>query len=206
MKVGIIGAGNIGTTAARLFTKAGHEVAISNSRDPDSLRDLTAELGPTVRAMTVWDATRFVEMAMEAIPLGKYVLLPAAELKGKIPISAADYYHQRDGEIDFGGLSQSEFLARHLPGVRLVKAFNTMYFRHLATMGDIRLPLEERIAVYLAGDDAEAKTTVAKLIEEIGFASVDTGSLRESKKQEPGSPIYNQPMRAREARQALAQL
>ncbi|MER3482891.1 MAG: NADP oxidoreductase [Meiothermus sp.] len=206
MKVGIIGAGNIGTTAARLFTKAGHEVAISNSRGPDSLRDLTAELGPTVRAMTVWDATRFVEMAMEAIPLGKYVLLPAAELKGKIPISAADYYHQRDGEIDFGGLSQSEFLARHLPGVRLVKAFNTMYFRHLATMGDIRLPLEERIAVYLAGDDAEAKTTVAKLIEEIGFASVDTGSLRESKKQEPGSPIYNQPMRAREARQALAQL
>lgn len=206
MKIGIIGAGNIGATAARLWLQAGHEVALSNSRGPDTLKDLVGELGPKAHAMTKEDAARSSEVVMEAIPFGHYSSLPADELRGKILISAANYYPQRDGEIDLGGLSQSEFMAQHLPGVRLVKAFNTIYFRHLATMGDASLPLDERIAIYVAGDDADAKAAVSKLIEEIGFAPVDTGTLRESTRQEPGSPIYNQLMKAKEARQALAQL
>jgi len=204
MRIGIIGAGNIGATVARLWLKAGHEVAISNSRGPDTLQTLVAELGNSAQALTLEDAARFGEVVLEAIPFGHYASLPAALLKGKILISAANYYPQRDGQIDLGGLSQSEFIAQHLPGVRLVKAFNTIYFKHLAQMGDTALPLDERIAIYVASDDAEAKATVSKLIEEIGFAPVDTGSLRESTRQEPGSAIYNQPMKAKEARQILA--
>lgn len=203
MNIGIIGAGNIGATAARLWLNAGHEIAISNSRGPETLKDLVKELGAKAKAVTVKEAAQFGEVVLEAIPFGRYASLPAKELEGKTIISAANYYPQRDGRIDLGGLSQSEFIAKHLPKVRLVKAFNTIYYQHLATMGDTTLPLEERIAIYVAGDDAEAKALVAKLIEEIGFAPIDTGSLANSKVQEPGAAIYNKPMKAKEAKKLL---
>jgi 8-hydroxy-5-deazaflavin:NADPH oxidoreductase len=204
MKIGIIGAGNIGATAAKLWLKAGHSVAISNSRGPETLQSLIKELGSRAKAVTPEEAAQFGEVVLEAIPFGRYASLPAKELEDKILISAANYYPQRDGMIDLGGSSQTEFVAKQLPGVRVVKAFNTIYYQHLATMGDTALPLEERIAIYLAGDDAKAKSVVAKLIEDMGFAPIYTGSLHDSKRQEPGAAVYNNPVKAKEARALLA--
>jgi hypothetical protein len=113
-----------------------------------------------------------------------------------------NYYPQRDGRIDFGGLTSSELVARHLPEGRLVKAFNTMYFETLATEGRPSAPPEDRLVLFVAGDDPEAKGVVVRLIHELGFAPLDTGSLRDGgRRQEPGSPIYNHPMKLAEARE-----
>ena len=202
MRIGIIGSGSIGGTAARLFARAGHEVAISNSRGPETLREAVEEIGPNARAATVEEAARSGEVVMEAIPFGRYRELPAEALSGKILISASNYYPGRDGEIEHEGLASSELIARHLPDTRVVKAFNTIYYERLRDNGRPDAPLEEREAIFLAGDDEEAKGVVSRLIEEIGFAPVDTGSLHESAlRQQPGSPIYNvatTPARARE--------
>ena len=206
MKIGIIGSGNIGATAARLFAKAGHEVAISNSRGPETLRELVADIGPNVRAATVEEAAEFGEVVLEAIPFGRYKELPVEPLARKVVVDAANYYPQRDGEIDFGGLTSSEEIACYLgPGVRLVKAFNTMYYETLASEGRPEAPVEERLVLFVGGDDEEATARVSRLIEEIGFAPVDTGPLGEGgRKQQPGSAIYNEPMTPLRVREALA--
>lgn len=203
LKIGVIGAGNIGATVARLLAGVGHEVVISNSRGLESLEELVATLGPNVRAGTVEEAADFGEVVVEAIPFGRYGTLPAERLAGKIVVDAANYYPGRDGEIELGGLTHSEFIARHLSGARVVKAFNTMYYETLRAQG--RAAGEERLVLFLAGDDAEAKAVVSRLIEEIGFAPVDTGPLREGgHRQEPGTAIYNVPMTVEQAREKLA--
>ena len=205
MRIGIIGSGNIGSTAARLLGRAGHEVAISNSRGPETLQELVQEIGPNARAATAEEAAGFGEVVLEAIPFGRYEELPVEPLAGKVVVDAANYYPQRDGEIGLGDLTHSEAVARHLPGARVVKAFNTMYYETLASEGRPGAPAEERLVLFVAGDDEEAKATVSQLIEEIGFAPVNTGSLREGgRKQQPGSAIYNEPMTPPRAREALA--
>jgi predicted dinucleotide-binding enzyme len=195
MKIGIIGAGHIGATAAQLFVEAGHEIAISNSRGPETLKNLIAELGAKAQALTIEEAAKFGEVVLIAIPFGKYKTLPADAFNGKIVIDAGNYYPDRDGqfaELDSGDTTSSELMVAHLNGARLVKAFNTIWFEHLKTQGNGDLPLEERRAIFVAGDDAEAKETVKKLIEEIGFAASDTGSLRDGGlTQEPGTAVYN---------------
>jgi hypothetical protein len=208
MKIGILGSGNIGATAARLFVAAGHDVAVSNSRGPESLRELIRELGPQAHAMTVRDAARFGDMILLAVPWRAPEALPEPELmRGKIVIDAMNPYRPDGGFYDLGGSTSSEEVLKRMPGARLVKAFNTIYYVHLATRGRNDLPLDERHTIYLAGDDAEAKKLVARLIEEIGFASVDTGSLREGGRlQEPDSPIYNKTYNKREALECLARL
>lgn len=204
MNIGIIGSGKIGGTTARLFARAGHEVAISNSRGPESLRSLVEELGPSVRATTPEEAARFGDIVLVAVPLKAYRDLPAEALSGKIVVDAMNYYPGRDGQIDFGGRPTSEFMARQWPGARVVKAFNTMNFQPLGSEGKPGTPIDERLALFVAGDDPDAKATVARLIEEIGFAPIDTGSLGDTARQEPGARIYNNPMTAPEARAALA--
>lgn len=206
MNIGIIGAGHIGSTAARLLVKAGHEVAVSNSRGPASLRSLVAELGAHAHAMHVDDAARFGSVVLLAVPWRKAEALPRPELvAGKIVIDAMNPYGASGEVIGTGGTTSSEEVQRRLPGARLVKAFNTIYYQHLATLGSTSLPFDQRYAIFLAGDDAEAKQVAGKLIEEMGFAPVDTGSLRQGgRKQEPGSAIYNRPMLLPQARQALA--
>ena len=207
MNIGIIGAGNIGANAARLFAAARHEVALSNSRGPETLASLVEEIGPRASAVTVEEAAEFGEVVFEAIPFKDYETLPAGPLAGKVVVDAANYYEGRDGPIDFGGLTSSELLARHLPNTHLVKAFNTMYYETLASEGHPDAPPEGRLVLFVAGDDGEAKATVSRLIEEIGFTPIDTGSLREGgRKQQPGSPIYNRAMTPGEAREALAGL
>jgi predicted dinucleotide-binding enzyme len=204
--IGIIGSGNIGATVAGLFAGAGHRVAISNSRGPESLRELVEGLGGDVRAATVSEAAEFGEVVLEAIPFGRYRDLPADELSGKVLITASNYYPGRDGEMDLGGLTPSEVLARHVSGARVVKALNTMYYERLRDEGRLDLPAGERLAIFMAGDDEGAKGVVARLIEEIGFTPIDTGSLRDGgRMQEPGSPIYNVPLTGDEAWERLGE-
>jgi predicted dinucleotide-binding enzyme len=205
MNIGIIGSGNIGATTARLFSGAGHEVAVSNSRGPETLEPLVEEIGPQARAATVEEAAAFGEVVLVAIPFFAYETLPANQLAGKIVVDAMNYYEGRDGQMDFDGLTSSELVARAHPGARVVKAFNTMYYETLATGG--HPSGDSRLVLFVAGDDAEAKGIVSQLIEQIGFAPVDTGSLGEGgRRQQPGSPIYNVPMDEEQAREALARM
>jgi hypothetical protein len=208
MKIGIIGAGNIGATTARLFVRAGHEVGISNSRGVDSLRGLVAELGPKAHALTVNDAARFGDLVLLAVPWRSPEALPKPDVvAGKIVIDAMNPYRPDFTIQDLGDSTSSEETAKRLPGARLVKAFNTIHYQHLASRGRIDLPVDQRHAIFVAGDDEDAKQVVKRLIEEIGFAPVDTGSLRDGgRKQQPGSPIYNKPMTGREAKAAVAGL
>lgn len=204
MNVGIIGSGNIGGTVAKLFAAAGHRVAVSNSRGPETLGDLVEEIGPNAHAATVEQAAEFGEVVVEAIPFGLYRGLPADKLSGKVLVTASNYYPGRDGEVGHDGLASSELVQRHLSGARVVKAFNTIYYERLRDNGRPEGPVEEREVIFVAGDDEDAKGVVSGLIEEIGFAPVDTGALAESRKQEPGSPVYNVAMTPAEAREALA--
>ena len=207
MKIGIIGAGHIGATAARLFVAAGHEVALSNSRGPQTLGDVAAGIGVHAHAATVEDAAKFGDVVLVAIPFGKFKTLAAEAFAGKIVIDADNYYPQRDGhfaELDTNLTTSSELLAAHLKGARVVKAFNTIYYEHLAQQGNTALPLGQRRAIFLAGDDAEARQVVADLIEQIGFGPVDMGSLGEGGRlQQPGTSVYNREVNVEEAQEIL---
>jgi predicted dinucleotide-binding enzyme len=207
MKIGIIGAGNIGSNVARLFVESGNEVVISNSRGPETLQNLVAELGHRAKAVHIDDAAKFGDVVFVSIPFGKFKQLPAEAFAGKIVIDSNNYYPSRDGnfsEIDQGKITSSELLAAHLRGARVVKAFNTIRSEHLKSQGGINLSREDRRAIFIAGDDLKAKQIVSKLIDEIGFSAVDTGSLREGgKTQEPGSVIYDKTLTANEAESLL---
>ena len=208
MRIAILGSGRIGAVAARLFVAAGHEVAIANSRGPESLQALVQALGPRAHAMTITDAARFGEVVLLAVPWHLEAALPPAEvLRNKVVMDAMNPYNPAGGYFDLAGSTSSEIVLRRMPGARLVKAFNTIYYEHLANRGRKDLPLEDRHAIYIAGDDQEAKEIVARLISDIGFAPVDTGDLREGgRMQEPDSPIYNETYTAREAHKMLASL
>ena len=203
MKIGIIGSGHIGSTLARLFAARGHDIVIANSRGPDSLRDLVAELGPNVRAATAPEAARHGDVVIESIPFGCLSDLPSAELAGKILVTAANYYPGRDGQVDLEGLAESQHTARLVPNARVVKAFNTIWFKHLAEQGDSSKPLEERRAIFVEADDEDAKAVVSDLIDSIGFAPVDGGTLADSVRFQPDTPLYNKNVTAREARERL---
>jgi predicted dinucleotide-binding enzyme len=202
MKVGIIGAGMIGATAARLFAAAGHDVAISNSRGPETLQGLVDEIGPRARAMTVDDAARFGDVVLLAVPWRKPEALPSPDaVAGKIVIDAMNPYAEGGGLEDLGGLTSSEHTAKRLPGARIVKAFNTIWYKHLAANGRKDLPVDKRHAIFVSGDDDDAKQVVKRLIEDIGFGPVDLGSLSEGgRRQQPGAAIYNQPMTVEQAK------
>ena len=203
MRIGIIGSGDIGSTAARLFVHAGHEVAISNSGGGNGLEELIAELGSKAKATTIENAAAFGDVVLIAIPFGKFRTLPTEAFKGKVVIDAGNYYPDRDGrfpELDNGETTSSELMSSQLKEARLVKGFNTIWSKHLASQGDTNLPLDERRAIFIAGDDSQAKEIVAHLIEEIGFAAVDTGFLKEGGRlQQPGTAVYNKELTAKDA-------
>jgi predicted dinucleotide-binding enzyme len=203
MKIGIIGSGKIGATAARLFVQAGHEVALSNSRNGEGLEEVVNSLHGKAKATTIEEAARFGDIVLVAIPFGKFRTLPSNVFSGKIVIDAGNYYPNRDGkfkELDNGETTSSELMSSHLHGARLVKGFNTIWFQHLAAQGNTNLPLEDRRAIFIAGDDSEAKEKVARLIEEIGFAAVDSGFLHEGGlNQQPGTYVYNNDISSKDA-------
>jgi predicted dinucleotide-binding enzyme len=208
MKIGIVGAGHIGGTLATLFTRAGHQVALANSRDPGTLADTVAALGPNVHAATAADAAAFGELVAIAVPLKAYSALPPEPFAGRIVVDANNYYAQRDGqipELDSKAASSTELLARHLPGARVLKAFNTINYQHLLGRGRPDAPAADRYAIPIAGDDAGAKAVLTGLIDEIGFSAVDTGTLADSWRQEPDTPVYGAEVQPDQAVALIAQ-
>jgi len=206
MDIGIIGAGNIGGTAARLLAAAGHRIALANSRGPDSLAGMVAELEGDVRAATVPEAAEFGEVVLVAIPYGGYEDLPPDLLAGKLVVDAMNYYAERDGriaELEDGGATSSGLLQAHLSGSVVVKALNTIYFRRLADEGRPAGD-PDRLAIPVAGGDEEAKRIVVALLDQMGFDGVDAGTLQDGRRQQPGTPVYNEPLTAEGVREALA--
>jgi 8-hydroxy-5-deazaflavin:NADPH oxidoreductase len=207
MEIGIIGAGHIGATLARHFTAAGHDVAISNSRGPETLTELAAEIGERCRAATVEEAARFGDVVVVAIPFKDYRDVPAGAVDGKVVIDVMNYYPQRDGhfeELDSGQTTSSELLAAHLPGSFVVKAFNTIRWDSLR---DEAQPAAEggHIGIPVSGDDAAAKQEVDDLIAEIGFDGVDAGPLGEGgRKHQPGTDVYGADLPSAELAKRIA--
>jgi 8-hydroxy-5-deazaflavin:NADPH oxidoreductase len=193
VKIGMIGAGNIGRALAVRFAAAGHEVMLSNSRGPDTLDGVVASIEGNVSAGTTAEAARFGDVAAVAIPTPAIRDLPPEPFAGKVVIDANNYYPTPDRpvpELDADETTSSELLASLLPGATVVKAFNTIYFGRLLDQSRPDLPAEQRLAIPIAGDSAEANRTVADLIAEIGFTAVDAGTLAETRRQQPGAPLY----------------
>ncbi len=194
MKIGIIGAGNIGGNLTRRLTALGHDVSVANSRGPETLTALTEETGAT--AVTVPEAARGAEVVVVTIPLKNVPDLPAGLFDGAADglavLDTGNYYpRERDGRIDAiedGGLTESRWTELQI-GHPVVKAFNGTYAQDIL---DRPLPAgdPERLALPVAGDDAAAKEKVRLLIDELGFDTVDAGGIDDSWRQQPGTPVY----------------
>ncbi|WP_431947901.1 NADPH-dependent F420 reductase [Micromonospora marina] len=204
MEIGIIGSGHIGGTLTRRLRSLGHDVAVANSRGPQSLADLAAETG--ARAVPVEDAVQDAELVVIAIPLKAVPQLPAALFDGKLVVDANNYYPQRDGDIAElldRSLSSSRWTADHLKGARVVKVFNNIQAAHLMDEGK-PAGTAGRIGLPVAGDDADAKRIVMGLVDELGFDPVDAGTLDESWRQQPDTPVYGTDRDADGVREGLA--
>lgn len=190
--IGLIGSGNIGGTVARLTVAAGYRVVLSNSRGPQTLQELAADIGPLASAGTVEQAAEQGDIVVVAVPLRAFRDVPATPLAGKIVVDADNYYPSRDGqigELDAGSATSSELLQRHLPGARVVKGFNNIYFRHLLALAR-PAGAPDRSALLIAGDDADALAAVTGFLDAIGYDAVVSGTLAQSWRQEPGSAAY----------------
>jgi predicted dinucleotide-binding enzyme len=207
MKIGIIGTGNIGGTLTRRLRALGHEVFIANSRGPESLAGLASETG--ARPVTVRDAARAGEVVIVTIPEGKIPQLPAGLFDGVpasvVVVDTGNYYpRQRDGRIAGieEGVTESRWVEQHL-GRPVVKAFNTIYAQHLMDLGK-PAGTPGRIALPIAGDDPAAKAVVMRLVDQLGFDAVDAGTIDDSWRQQPGTPIYTKDLDADGVRRGLA--
>ena len=207
MKIGIIGAGNIGGNLTRRLTKLGHEVRVANSRGPESLADLAAQTGAT--AVHANEAAQGADIVVVTIPEKKVPELDKGFLNGANPgvivIDTGNYYpQQRDGLIaDIeGGTTESRWVSNHI-GHPVVKAFNGIYSVNLIEKAR-PAGAPDRMALPVAGDDPAAKKIVMDLIEELGFSAVDAGSIDESWRQQPGTPVYGLVADATAVRVALA--
>jgi len=204
--IGIIGAGQIGSQLARLAVAHGHDVVISNSRGPDSLRKLVEELGSRARADTPEGAARAGDLVVVTIPLKAYRTVPVEPLAGKVVIDTNNYYPERDGhfaELDNETATTSELLQAHLPTSKVVKAFNHIYAAELTTHGQAP-GTPNRRALAIAGDDAAAKAKVTQLIDSFGFDVVDLGPLADSWRIQRDTPGYGPRRNAAELQRDLA--
>jgi predicted dinucleotide-binding enzyme len=185
--IGFIGSGNVGQAIARRAIAAGHTVAMSNSRAPETLARLIAALGPQARAATPAAAGDAADIVVVAIPFSSLDGVPVGPLAGKIIIDTGNYYQPRAGpiaELDDGTTTSSEMLAGHLPTSKVVKAFNTIIaaqiVQHATPAGT-----PYRRALPIAGDDTSGKRVVTRLIDEIGFDVIDAGSLTQGRRLDP---------------------
>lgn len=193
--LGLIGSGNIGATVARLAVDGGVDVVLSNSRGPETLADLVAELGPRARAATAEEAARAGELVVVTVPFRAYDQMPREALAGKVVLDTNNYYPQRDGsfpELDSSETTSSELLQRHLDRSHVVKVFNNIFFKHLAALPR-PTGAADRSALAIAGDDAGAKAQAAALLDQLGFDVVDAGPLAEGWRFQPGTPAYGPP-------------
>jgi predicted dinucleotide-binding enzyme len=204
MDIGIVGTGMIGGALALDLGATRHRLLLARRRRPETLADLVAAVGPNATAVTVEEALA-AGMVILAVPFCAVFGFPADRLAGKIVVDPTNYYPNRDGhvdELDRDQVTSTELVARALPGARVVKAFNTMYYQRLR---DGRpAGASNRIAVPVAGDDPEAKATVSALVDEIGFDPVDTGSLAQGGRLlQPGGPGFNRVLTRSTAQAAL---
>jgi 8-hydroxy-5-deazaflavin:NADPH oxidoreductase len=198
--VGFIGAGHIGSQVARLAVANGYDVVLSNSRGPETLSALVAELGPKARAATALEAAREGDIVVVSVPLKSYGAVPVAPLAGKIVLDTGNYYPQRDGhilELDNESTTTSELLQAHLRTAKVVKAFNHIYAAAITTDGQ-PAGTKDRRSLAIAGDDQEAKATVTRLLDQFGFDTVDAGPLKEGWRIQRDTPGYG-PRRTAEA-------
>lgn len=190
--IGIIGAGHIGSQVARAAITAGYDVVISNSRGPETLADLIADLGPKARAATATDAAAAGDVAVVTVPLKALEAVPVAPLAGKIVIDTNNYYFERDGHIaslDDGVDTVSGLLQAHLPESRVAKGFNHIKFSDITTDGT-PAGTPGRRALATASDFDDAAQFVERLYDEIGFDTVNIGPLSESWRVERDQPAY----------------
>jgi len=203
--IGLIGAGHIGSQLARLAVKNGYDVVVSNSRGPDTLADLVAELGPHARAAVPEEAAKAGDIVVVTIPLKDLRDVPVAPLAGKIVIDTLNYYPQRDGHIadlDNEKTTTSEMVQHHLPESHVVKAFNHIYAAELTTHGQ-PAGSPNRRALAIAGNDPAAKKAIAVLLDQFGFDAVDLGPLSESWRIQRDTPGYGPRRTAEELRKDL---
>jgi hypothetical protein len=208
-----MGSGSIGGNLARLFARAGHQVFVANSRGPESLKELIEEIGPNATAVTRGEAARDADVVVlathwirpEALPDPAAVAVAVA-VADKIVIDPMSAYSPDGKPMELGDTTPSEeTAAKRLPGARLVKAFNTIWFKHLAETGRTDLPLDERRAILLAGGDEAAKAVVSRLIKDIGFAPVDSGDHKHcGRRQGARSPVSAKEITGAEGRSASA--
>jgi len=204
--IGFIGSGNIGSQLARLAVQNGYDVVMSNSRGPETLTDLVAELGDHATAATAQEAAEQGDLVVVTVPLAAIETIPVEPLVGKVVIDTNNYYPQRDGqiaELDDETTTVSELLQRRLPQSHVVKAFNHIGAADLTTAGSPRGTVGRR-ALIVAGDDADAKQAVGDLIDEFGFDAVDIGSLADGWRIQRDTPGYVKPFAALDLELAVA--
>jgi 8-hydroxy-5-deazaflavin:NADPH oxidoreductase len=193
--VGFIGSGQIGATVARLAVAADYHVVLSNSRSPETLQDLVADLGPRARAATPAEAAASGDLVVVAIPFLAYRAVPVEPLAGKTVIESTNYYPQRDGhitELDDESTSVAALIQEHLPESHVVKVFNNIFFGHLATLARPS-GAGDRSALAIAGDNADAKAKVISFLDRVGYDAVDAGGLVEERRFRPETPAYAVP-------------
>lgn len=204
--IGLIGAGHIGSQIARLAVASGYNVVISNSRGPETLSGLVAELGPKACAAIPAEAAQAGDIVVVTVPLKNYRAVPVAPLAGKIVIDTNNYYPDRDGhipELDNESTTTAELLQAHLPASKVVKAFNHIYAAALTTDGQ-PAGTKNRRALAIAGNDQGAKATVTRLLDQFGFDTVDAGPLKEGWRIQRDTPGYGPRRTAEELRRDLA--
>ncbi|MFP5311023.1 MAG: NADPH-dependent F420 reductase [Actinomycetes bacterium] len=204
--IGIIGAGHIGSQVARKAVELGYDVVISNSRGPETLQDLVAELGPKARAATAAEAAAAGDFAVVTVPLKNYKDIPVEPLAGKIVIDTNNYYWERDGRIpalDNGEATTSGLLQEHLPQSKVAKGFNHIMAADITTAGTPS-GTENRRALATASDYPEAARLVTRLYDEFGFDAVNIGPLSESWRVERDRPAYVKRQNAAELTENLA--
>lgn len=180
--ISFIGSGNIGSTVAQLAVDAGYDVVVSNSRGPETLTELVGQLGPKARAATATEAAQAGDLVVFTIPLGKIDQVDPAPLAGKVVLDTCNYYPERDGDIaalDDKQSTTSGLVQQQLPQSHVVKAFNNIFYSHLASMAR-PAGAPDRSTLMIAGDDADAKRTATEFIEAIGYDVYDTGSIADS--------------------------
>lgn len=204
--IGFIGSGNIGQAIAKQAIAHGYTVVMSNSRGPETLADLIAELGPQASAATAAQAAAAGDIAVVTVPFKNFLDVPVEPLAGKVVIDTNNYYFERDGhyaEIDNGDATVSGLLAAHLPTSKIVKAFNMIQALAIGTDAKSKGAAGRR-ALPIAGDHADAKKTVAALIQEFGFDVVDVGPLVEGRRFDRDQPAYGPNLNTAELETALA--
>jgi len=208
MRIGVIGSGSMGGTLARHLAQLGHRISIANSRGPESLIALAAEIGAT--PVSVVDAPKAAEIVIIAIPTKAVMDLPRglfADVADGVAVIDTGNYHPelRDGRIDAidRGMLDSQWVAQQI-GCPVIKAFNNIFAKSLLEKGVPR-GTKGRIALPVAGDSADAKAAVLRLVDDLGFDPVDGGDLDNSWRQQPGTRAYCRDLEAVPLRRALAE-